>query len=704
MLTMRSNDLSARSRRFVASPSWKRQFASASARARRLPAATRLRAMSTPRTSAPRRAAGTAVVPSPQPRSSTRELGVMPIRSTSSSPLVHMLAAIRVKSPCSQSCWFGLVSVSFVVMEFLRFIGFGRRTGCPSVRDGACDERRFPCREAPERPLPAERGGQPPHRGPLQLLHGVDRGGGRGSDLTSHGVIVANRRRRAIRQMPYWVPQIHPGRSAGSREADAVAAEVGVIGRTEDLLRAGRAIERAAHEQPGLLLVVGEAGVGKTTLLGAARGRAEEMGFIVATGGCAPETAGTGFSAFRAALRQLCASRPSEMTAASGADPVVGALLPTSFRSPSPARDAPDPDDLYDGVLALLGELGQAAPVLLALEDVHWADRSTLELLSYLTRNLTGERVLLAATARREDLQPGAASTTTVGELGRLRNAERIDLAGLDVAAIGDLVEATGRTLTTEDVRALHDRTGGNPFYALELLDAGGTGLGPVPPSVRDTLVVRFERLRDEHAAIVRAAAVIDEIDAGVLAEIAPAPLETAETALRRGADAGLLVTDAASGVITFRHALVRDVAYSALLASERRRLHAAVARYLEATAGADPGLIVHHHVAAGQTADALRTSIAAARAAARSYAGLEAVAHYHRAVELWDGVASEQRPDVALETLLREATVAALDAAAPEGVEFGHRLLALVDPTADPVAAALDSAHIAEVLWEHHH
>ena len=481
-------------------------------------------------------------------------------------------------------------------------------------------------------------------------------------------------------------------------------ATLPVIGRSDDLVRVDAALDRAAHEQPGLVLMVGEAGVGKTTLLTATRERAVDLDFIVATGGCALETVGTGFSPFRAAFRQLATSRPAELTAALSANVVVGALLPASLRTAPSASGSPDPDELYDGVLGLLGDLGQTAPVFLALEDLHWADRSTLELVSYLVHNLSGERVLLAATARREDLEPGAAPTTTVAELGRQQTTERIDLYGLDLTAMGDLVEATGRTLDAGAVRALHHRTGGNPFYALELLDAGSTDIGSIPPSVRDTLTIRFDRLRRDHAEIVRAASVIDEIDAGFLAAIVPTSVETAETALRRGTDAGLFVTDPNSGVVAFRHALVREVAYSTLLASERRRLHEAVATGLEHQPDTDRALIAHHYVAAGRTADALRTSIVAARDATRSYAAPEAIGHFQRAVELWDRVDPDQRPtDVDLETLLRDATTAALDAAAPEGVEFGRRLLAL-EGRADPDARAVDAAHIAEVLWEHHH
>ena len=331
---------------------------------------------------------------------------------------------------------------------------------------------------------------------------------------------------------------------------------LGLVGRDDELARMAVALERAVNEQPGGVLLVGDAGVGKTTLLRAAISRAEAEGFVTATGGCAQEARATPFAPFRAALRRLCATRPSEMTAAIGAAPVVGMLLPPSLRPATTRGASPDPAELYDGVLGVLGDLGSSVPVLLAIEDVHWADESTLELLSFIIRNLHGERLVLVATARREDLVPGSPATTTVTELGRLGSTERMDLEGFDLTTLRGLVAATGRHPDEDMLRSLHDRTGGNPFLALELLDVDSSATGALPASVADTLAVRFDRLDADDALVVRSSAVVDEMDAELLAEVLDVSTTTVEAALRRGSAAGLLVTDPDRGTVRFRHAL----------------------------------------------------------------------------------------------------------------------------------------------------
>jgi DNA-binding NarL/FixJ family response regulator len=164
-----------------------------------------------------------------------------------------------------------------------------------------------------------------------------------------------------------------------------------------------------------------------------------------------------------------------------------------------------------------------------------------------------------------------------------------------------------------------------------------------------------------------------------------------------------VLVADPETGELAFRHALVREVAYAGLLASERRRTHEAVATALERHDGTDVALLAHHYSAAHRPADALRTSIVAARAAAGAYGSVDAVDHYMRAAQAWNVVPPAGRPpDEQIEDLLEEATICALNVGSvQQGAELGSRLLDSLDPTIDPERWALDAARQAELQWE---
>jgi DNA-binding NarL/FixJ family response regulator len=478
----------------------------------------------------------------------------------------------------------------------------------------------------------------------------------------------------------------------------------GVVGRGNDLACVCTVLDRALSEQPGLVLVVGEAGVGKTTTLRAAVELASERGFVTAIGGCAEGASGTSFGPFRAALRGLTtAYGDRDLADVVGASPAAATLLPAAFRPNGRPDGSPDAGELYDAVLELIGGLASERPLLLALEDLHWADRSTLELLSFLARNLAGERLVLFGTVRSEDVAPDDATGRTLTELARLNVTTRVDLHGLEPSAFRELVSPVGAALGEDEVNALHQRTGGNPFYALELVAAGSTSPGALPPSVTGAIEIRLGTLTENDLAVVRTAAAAGSVDPSLLALVLDCSEQDVESALRAALTAGVLVSEAETGELAFRHALVSEVAYAGLFGSERRRTHRAVANTLERIDGTDAAVLAHHYTAGDRPADALRTSIVAAREAAGTYGSVDAVDHYMCAMRIWNVVPPAGRPaSQSLEDLLEEAMLCALNVGAvQQGAELGSRLLETLDPRSDPERWALDAARLAELRWE---
>ena len=477
-----------------------------------------------------------------------------------------------------------------------------------------------------------------------------------------------------------------------------------VVGRAADLARIAELLDRALDDEPATVLVFGEAGVGKSTTLQAAAGLAHDRGFVTATGSCSDGDSGTSFAPIRVALRGLLGAYGAGVVAAAVEErPAVSLLLPPRWRSADEPGTSADVGELYDSVLGLIGALAAERPLVLALEDLHWADRSTLELLSFVARNLIGERVVLVGTVRSEDLATEHPAGRAVTELARLASATRIELAGLDVGAFAEMVAAAGVSLDGAAVAALHQRTGGNPFYALELLAAGATSSGPLPPSVTDAIEIRLAGLSSDALAGVRAAAGAGVVDVPVLAAMVERAEPSVEDSLRAAVAAGVLVADSQSGETRFRHALVREVTYGTLLTSERRRLHEAAAEALSKKAEVDAAQLAHHYLAANRPADALRTSIAAARAEAGAFGSVDAIDHYMHAAETWNVVPPADRPtELTYEDLLQEAMVCAVNVGAlDEGATVGSRLLDALDARADPERWALCAARLSELRWE---
>jgi DNA-binding CsgD family transcriptional regulator/tetratricopeptide (TPR) repeat protein len=513
---------------------------------------------------------------------------------------------------------------------------------------------------------------------------------------------------------------------------DVVATRVSsprFIGRDAETAVIAAAVEDARGGDSSIVLIGGEAGIGKTRLIDEVAAQAGAGGAVVLHGGCVSLGDGGGlpFAPFVEALRRLPAVLA---TGAFGdldlerlrtpATTELGRLMP-EFGTPTGedvggfARPEWVQARIFEGLLGLLGALGERAPVVTILEDLHWADGSTRDLVAFLARNVRSERLVVIGTYRTDDLHRRHPLRPWLAEMERLPRVRRLELTPFGPAEVGSHVEAIlGRAPEPDLLEGIARRTEGNPFFIEELLAARGDTAGGdarLPETLRDVLISRVTALSEAAQQVLGIAAVAGRsVEPELLATVAAVPESDLEAPLREALAAQLLVEDpAGDGVYRFRHALLAEAVYDDLLPSTRRRLHAAYATALDARPvpeGAEGASLLaalaHHATAAHEPVRALRAWIAAARAATESYAFAESVRAFERAIDLWDAVPPDDRPrDVDPSHLHHEASLAAMVASRPDrAVELSRAALRSLDQVREPERWAAASERLARAAW----
>ncbi|HVG64633.1 MAG TPA: AAA family ATPase [Actinomycetota bacterium] len=415
-------------------------------------------------------------------------------------------------------------------------------------------------------------------------------------------------------------------------------------GRAVELRRLDALLERAGQGSPQVVLVAGDAGVGKTRLLLALADRARQRGTRVLMG-ASVELGDIGFAYLPVvdALREL-ADDPEEarlLTGAAMTAPALGRLLP-GIEPAGPAGDSLDQLQVLDAVRAVLVGLAERSPVALVLEDLHWVDRATRDLIAFLARTLRAGRVTLVVSYRSDELHRRHPLRPLLAELVRLPAVERLELAPFTRAELAEHLEAiAGAPLAAEQVEGIHARSEGNPFYAEQLLAAGaGDAHVELPPTLVEVLLARVQGLSEPAQQVLRVAAVAGRrVHHRLLAAVAGQPEAELEQGLHEAVGAGVLATDVATGGYAFRHALLQEAVYGDLLPGERVRLHAAYARLLAADPDGAAAELAHHCLASHDLVGALAASVRAAEEAEAVLAPADALRHLSAALRVWERV-----------------------------------------------------------------
>jgi predicted ATPase len=352
------------------------------------------------------------------------------------------------------------------------------------------------------------------------------------------------------------------------------------VGRAQELARLGDLLARAAAGEPLMALVGGEAGVGKTRLAEQLAATASGQGVRVLRGGCVPlGEEGLPFAPLVEALRGLAGDLdPAELEAVAGpARAELARLVPDLVASGEAAAGAgvvgAGQGRLFELLLGLVGRLAARSPLLWVMEDLHWADRSTRDLLAFLATYLRSGRVLLVGTFRSDELHRRHPLRGLLGELARNRRVRRLELPRFTRAELAEqLAGLRGVHPPAGLVDDVYARSEGNPFFAEELLLAGegaGGGPGALPPSLQQVLLTRVVRLGERTQQLLAAVAGMDN--------------QQLLDGLREAVDQQLLLPEPGGAGYVFRHALVAEAVYSELLPGERVGLHTALASALEA-------------------------------------------------------------------------------------------------------------------------
>ncbi|GGJ29708.1 helix-turn-helix transcriptional regulator [Streptomyces brasiliensis] len=475
-----------------------------------------------------------------------------------------------------------------------------------------------------------------------------------------------------------------------------------LIGRDEEVARLAGVLERARGGEARAVLVAGDAGVGKTRLLDEVAGRAADAGTTVVTGHCVDlGDVGLPYLPFTEILGVLAADERFAPVLA--AHPVVDRLL---GGGPGGERDPDGRLRLFEGVAALLADLAEPAPLLVVLEDLHWADQSSRDLLRFLLsrgvlqRGAPAHRLAVFASYRADDLHRRHPLRPLLAELVRLPSVERLELRPLADREVTRLVRALeDRPLPEAAVRSIVERAEGNAFYTEELVAATDADAGGVPSGLADLLLIRVEQLSETAQEVLRTAAVAGRrVGHFLLRNAVGLPEDELESALREAVGRQLLVPGDGD-TYSFRHALAREAVYADLLPGERSRLHGAFARLLSAGGRTEESAAerAHHYRESHDLPEALAASLEAAAHAHRVGAPAEELRHLESALDLWPSVAPAGRPSgegVDRVTLTLRASAAAAHAGE------GHRAVSLTRSALAGVGQDTDAELAARVRY----
>ena len=416
--------------------------------------------------------------------------------------------------------------------------------------------------------------------------------------------------------------------------------KAGLIGRDHPAGVLHAEIGRATESHGGLVLVTGEAGIGKTTLVTDAMEVARQRGALVLSGSCWDSSAAPGFwpwvQVVRGMRRQATAAEWAAAEEAAGGQLAV--LLGES--------GAADGFGMYDAVTSALVAVSQRRPVLVVVDDLHWADPSSVRLLEFVAQHTWFERLLLVGTYRDVEVEATEHPLAPL-MLPLLAKATTVTLTGLDRDEVGALITRTvGAELGADLVTEVHLRTGGNPFFVeqtVRLWRSGGS-VTDVAPGVSDAVRRRLSLLPEAVSGLLTSAAVLGrEFHRQVLAAAVSAPVAQVDRQLGQAVAARLVVT-LGDGRFAFAHDLVRETLYRELDEAAAGEQHAAVVRALDRSHALAqrifPADLARHaylgraSLPSNRVVDAL---VAAGKDAHRRFAIEESTNHYRRAVELLD-------------------------------------------------------------------
>ncbi|HSS95091.1 MAG TPA: AAA family ATPase, partial [Candidatus Dormibacteraeota bacterium] len=430
-----------------------------------------------------------------------------------------------------------------------------------------------------------------------------------------------------------------------------------LVGREPEVSELEDALLAANRGDGQIVLLAGEAGVGKSRLAAELQRRATKIGMTTLSGGCSEAELALPYLPFLEALgNYLTAANLEHVRRELGSlRPELAHLFPQLELEPDARRETGDPTQaklrLFEAIIALLRIAAEHSGLLLLLEDLHWSDDSTRELLDYLTRRLRGMRIMVLGTYRADEMHRKHPLAHLIQGWRRTKAANVIELEPLPADGIAEMVRAIfdQSEISAEFSNFLHERSEGNPFVLEELLKAAidsgdiyrtsdrwerkDLGELRLPQTVRDTILLRLEQLSPEQADILQTASVLGRsFSYPLLVAVSAQDDRSVQATLHASVQQQLLEEEPQNnGRYRFRHALTREAIYEDMIAPRREELHGIAADVLSARAGTAPIDLAYHLLAANRWSDAVPAGIKAAEDAERNQADREAAQLYER-------------------------------------------------------------------------